>query len=848
MLFRSLIIYLSLLSVLVKSSPAAEGELLMRFDGPSDLRKWKGGQNALKREGIELSPKFALGSNNSLLLLAPRWVPGFPEWPLWQTAKSFAGDWTAYDRLVLDLVNPTDAVELVGIKAVDSETATLSSANWAGTKVTVAPRAHLRAVVPLSLLMKGIRKPFMDQSDIAVLMLYATRPTSEFRLYVSDIRLLRSGEEPGSLPADYIKQLVTLAVDPALQQCHAAFEKSIANLNSISAPLVKTWAQGRLETLRAHLNELEGKTKTPDFQEKEIAPAVESLHALTLEVNRLPSLAALRASVQSSDSSYVVGWVSSMQKVIPREMPLPFLENSASETLSLARNESESIQLVVIPLDQELKNVRVEAGRFATRDGQELPADSVTVQTVGYVRTQKVAYEVDYTGWWPDPLLEFLPHVSIAPEQAQSFWVRIHAPKDQAPGDYEGEITISPENAPPVAKKLTVRVRGFTLSGRPPIPVVMPSYSQRYFEEFSSGDWSTQKLKIADFQADYYIGWDNLYDQRPPDWEVLQRLQSQGRLGKFNLYPLGFSRGQLLRQVSKGGDITEALKALIEKIRPVYEQAKQLGLLDHAYFYGMDELPADLFPELAKITEAVKSEFPGVPIVTTAQDFSYGEKSGIDSVDAWVPLIHEYDPVKAEDARKKGKSVWWYNCKTPAHPYPNQFTEYPAIELRLLHGAIAAKYRPDGFLYYSLFRSWKPQGDPPRRAIDKGPYTDWNPCALAFSEYDIYNGEGYLAYPGPDGRPLASIRLENFRDGFEDLAYWDLLGKQVEALAPKEKQLTTAQSRWLTEARAALDVPADLVKSAHEFTLDPEQVRAWRERLADMIESYPETFPTPNQP
>lgn len=829
-------------------SLAAESEPLIRFDEPSVLQKWKIGHNPLKRDGMELSSKFALSSRNSLLLIAPRWEPGLPEWPLWQTAKSFVGDWSAYDRLVLDLVNPTDAVELVGLKAVDSETATLSSANWAGTKVSVAPRAHLRAVVPLSLLMKGIRKPIMDQTDIAVLMLYATRPASDFQLYVSGIQLLRAGEEPARLPADYIKQLVVLALDPALQKSRAAIAKSTSVLSSITNPVVKTWAQERLESARARLHELERKIEIPDFQETEIAPMVESLHALTLDVNRLPSLAALRVSAQSSDRDYVAGWVSSMQKVIPREMPLPLLENKNSETLSLARNEFESLQLVVVPLDHELKNVRVEAGRFTTSDGKVLPPDSVVIETVGFVRTKKVAYEVDYSGWWPDPLLDFLPSVSIAPEEAQSFWVRVHAPKDLEPGSYEGEITITPENALPWASKLTVKVWDFTLSGKPSIPVAIPSCSQRYFEEFSSGDWNTQKLKIADFQADYYISWDNLYDQRAPDWDVLMHLQSQGRLGMFNLYPLGFSRGSLLRAVSKGGSIAEAVRALVEKIKPVYEQAKRYGLLDHAYFYGMDELPADLFPELAIISEAVKSTFPDVPIVTTAQDFSFGEKSGIKSIDAWVPLIHEYDPVKAEAAREKGLSVWWYNCKTPAHPYPNQFTEYPAIELRLLHGAISAKYRPDGFLYYSLFRSWTPEGDPPRRAIDKGPYTDWNPCALAFSEYDIYNGEGYLAYPGPDGRPLPSIRLENFRDGFEDLAYQDLLEEKIKALASKEKQLTIAQSRWLTEAKAALEVPEDLVKSAHEFTLAPERVRAWRDRLADLIESCPESSSTPNQP
>ena len=37
--------------------------------------------------------------------------------------------------------------------------------------------------------------------------------------------------------------------------------------------------------------------------------------------------------------------------------------------------------------------------------------------------------------------------------------------------------------------------------------------------------------------------------------------------------------------------------------------------------------------------------------------------------------------------------------------------------------------------------------------------------------YYYFNGEGQLIYPGPDGMPYSSIRLENFRDGMEDYEY-----------------------------------------------------------------------------
>jgi len=41
--------------------------------------------------------------------------------------------------------------------------------------------------------------------------------------------------------------------------------------------------------------------------------------------------------------------------------------------------------------------------------------------------------------------------------------------------------------------------------------------------------------------------------------------------------------------------------------------------------------------------------------------------------------------------------------------------------------------------------------------------------------WNIYNGDGAWLCVGPDGTPLATQRLENFRDGLEDFAYVKIL-------------------------------------------------------------------------
>lgn len=848
---RLLFPLLYLLSGILAHAASADEDYtqVFRFDQPDAPRQWIVGQSPLGRDGVKLSDQYVTFSRHSLELLAPAWKPGNQEWPLWRfRGTDFPADWTPYDRLLIDFVNPTTFTELIGIKSVDRETAKHSTGNWRGIKVNVLPRSHLRAVVPLEQLMRGILVRKMDQSDIRAFMLYATRPEGDFRLYVSNITLLKPGQELPPLPREYVEQVLDLRLRPALKESREAMDRLPAQLQGLPHS-IQTWAMSKLRTMHSEWESLDQQVSVPQFSLDQVAEVVEQLEQMTREAKRIPSLIRLCRESMERGEKYVVAWASSMEKVIPREMPLDNLEVRQDGEIQVARNESESIQIAVLPIGNTLQDVRIEIGEFQDSEGHVLPEGTLDVRVVGYVHTRPVPYEVDFTGWWPDPLLDFLNDgVEIADEDAQTFWIRVRPGLEQPAGVYQGTLRVLADNQEPVERTLSIRVRDFELPSTPPIPVAIPNGREHYFSQFSEESWDTLKFKVADFQADYYVSWDNLYATDHLDWEILEHLKAQGRLGMFNLYPLGngVGRGRTALKSIVDGDpeeTREALDKLVARIEPYYQEAKERGLLEHAYFYGMDEAPHDMLYAVKVISDHIKQAFPDIPIATTAFDFTLGERSQADNIDIWVPIIHEYQNEVADAARERGKTVWWYNCKTPAHPYPNQFTEYPAIEQRLMHGAMSAKYEVEGFLYYSFFRAWRLQGTPERQAIDSGPYTEWDPCALAFSEYDLYNGEGYMAYPGPNGRPLASVRLENFRDGFEDLAWWQILQGQVETLLVREKDLTSTEQRWLKEAQEALQVPEDLVKSAHEFTLDSDKVLQWRNRIGDAIEQFAQITP-----
>ena len=453
------------------------------------------------------------------------------------------------------------------------------------------------------------------------------------------------------------------------------------------------------------------------------------------------------ADLRLPSTNLLVGVASSMEKILPRETPF-HLTPARKVELSLARNEKESFQVVVVAAASPVTKVSVSATDLKTAAGAVLPREQVHCEVVGYVETRaRPPYGTSHLGWWPDPILDFLGPVDVAAGDLQSFWIRVHAPQDQAPGLYAGSLSVSAEGVAPRTIPLSVRVRSFTLPKHSPLPVAITFSPEDYpadekqpltgeyrnSPEYPIKAWRKHKLAWADMLADYYINYDSLYRHGPPDFEVVRHLHQRGQLVAFNLGNFdGLS-----------GDPAARTKAL-KDLHTAYDEAVKLGVLDHAYIYGFDECKPEMFPLLEQTAQTLRQEFPKALLMTTSYDQSYGMDSRRqDDGRAGARSRQASSPTKAAKARAAGRQVWWYICCGPHHPHANMFIEYPAIEGRLLMGAMTAKQRPDGFLYYqiSIWNSRKP--------ITSGPFTDWDPRS-----WTTYHGDGSWTCVGPDGKPL----------------------------------------------------------------------------------------------
>ena len=768
---------------------AAHGAVTL-FDFEDEAERKSAPRKFANDRTICVTNVLATSGEHALYFRSGPWRKGLDRWPSFNLHTSVR-DWRGYDRLVIDLVSAGEGEDTLGtfICAPDGR-------RGPNATTTLPSRGYRQWVVPL----RNKWPKNFDPANVGRVHLYLYDPR-DVRVFIDRITLLKEGE---SLPVPD-GPLVGRDLIPFLSKA------------SSEAAAFKGEFAAACAHLRAYCS----------FRE-----------------------ACLKAGQDTSEMS--VGVASPMANVLPRGPEIPAAP-ATNATLRLARNERESLQIVVAPGDRDLSGVRVRVSDLRRADGAVFAATNVACDIVGYVHTvRKPPYQIGrwiatnaapgwvrskthaQTGWWPDPILDFLDGVDVKDADVQSFWVRVHCPEGQPAGIYDGTLTVSADGVRPRDLPFRVRVNDFAVPKESPLPLAVSfapgtfNQSLRKDPDWPGNTWSSHEgheFVWGDFLADYYITMGSIYVSNhwkgKIRWDVLRRLREQGRLGYYNL---GYWDIFVDDARDRKGNATVETEAewrddTVKWLKGNYAKAKELGILDRAYLYGCDEVHTNYFSRMRRCVEILKEELPGVPVSTTAKDAEFGMGTPLDAIDWFTPLTPKYNAEKAAKSRAAGHQVWWYICCDPKAPWANMFVECPAIEGRILMGAATARMRPDGFLYWAV-AFW---GSP--RRITSGPFTDWNPCSV-----DRYHGDGCWTCAGPDDKPLPTLRLENFRDGLEDYAYALELEKKLKARA-------NADDAWAKRAKELLAVPGDVMQSMTQFTGDPATVLRWRDDMADLIEA-----------
>ena len=738
---------------------------------------------------------FATSGRHSLCFKSGLWLEGFDECecPSFNLNPSMR-DWRGYDRLVIDLVSVGEGYDSISAFICESQG---SVKNGLKASITLPARGYSQWVIPLR---KWPRK--CNPANIGCIRLSLNDPC-DVRVFIDHIALLKEGEPP-----------------------------PVPDGLCVGRDLLGLVTDGR------------------DAMRRELTTMKEWL-AHARDFIRFSNMCQLSGI---ASPSMLLGTATSMEKIMPRGK---FSINPVPQDglfVRLAGNEYESVQLLVAPKGTDLKEVRVRVDGDLKGSASTFSAVNIACDVVGYVETiHPPPYKVGEAaptnvapgyvrvmhkpalGWWPDPILGFLDGIEIKDQDVQSFWIRVHCPAEQAAGIYYGALLVSAKGVETVRVPLIVRVNNFTLGRTSALPLAItfaPMANVQWEDSDCQGTvatlaptnmWQKHEQEWVSFLADYLIPYDSLYHGSDTNrLRAIKQLKDEGRLGWFNL---GYWS---LPASTNEADMARWRKRTLPRLVNIYEGAKAIGAQDYAYIYGCDEIDKEHFPAIRAAVQTIKRTLPGVPISTTAYDHEFGVNTPLDVMDWFTPKTSKFDSEKVAASRKAGHQVWWYICCRPHAPYANMFIECPAIEGRLLMGAQSVRKKPDGFLYWQI-SIWNSP-----RCITSGPFTDWNARSM-----NQYYGDGSWTCVGPDGTPLPTIRLENFRDGLEDFAYARLLEQKLKSRTGRFLSSATSSTDddWIKRARELLAVPRDVMDTMRNYTGDPAVVYRWRDAMADLLES-----------
>ena len=180
-------------------------------------------------------------------------------------------------------------------------------------------------------------------------------------------------------------------------------------------------------------------------------------------------------------------------------------------------------------------------------------------------------------------------------------------------------------------------------------------------------------------------------------------------------------------------------------------------------------------------------------------------------IDTWCPAIDKWDGVENQANYADQEERWWYGANNPNYPYPTYDLICTNMSLRM-YGWMQADYGIVGNLYWSANNYMEYTGD----------------AYLGLEQYYTgpagrYNGdntEGFLFYPGGQyglNEPVASMRLEAIRDGYEEYELIYALQEKYEQLGfDSEKALKSITNSLYLDGRTQFTEDVQIFANARK--------------------------------
>ncbi len=508
-----------------------------------------------------------------------------------------------------------------------------------------------------------------------------------------------------------------------------------------------------------------------------------------------------------------VVWVASPWEHVLRDSP-PGEARSAQ--LVAARNEFEPFRVLIRAGTEGLADVQVHASALTGPAGQ-IGAEHVTLSREHYIHVFRPSPASRApTGWYPDALIPFAggdpqrraaakcpaAPFAVAPGENQGVWVDLYVPRDAAPGEYSGTLTVTAAGAQLSTIPVAVRVLPFALPDTMAVRSNFGDLGGRLARHLGMDAGSRAFAAVEDEYIDMLLAHRAIPSSLGriwPRWSPGEGIDDS-RSGERLRAMVEDRHVNALCVPFAYRDEPERCRAYLSDLAD-YLRGK--GWLDLAYIYLEDEPNnAEQYEIVRRQGELIRES--GIRRLCTEQtvtsDPAWGTLYG--AVDIWCPLWCLYDEPTARERQELGEKIWTYTalCQGDGRA-PFWQIDFAPVHFRAPFW-VNWHYGVEGFLYWSSIY-WTAGQDP------------W----VAPHFRDQFWGEGMLLYPGQDAGlngPVPSIRLKLIREAMEDVEYMTL---------------ATAQGH-----RAQVDqIVAGLARSFTDWSQDPEAYMAARARLAALI-------------
>ncbi|MHB8898659.1 MAG: DUF4091 domain-containing protein [Thermoguttaceae bacterium] len=477
-----------------------------------------------------------------------------------------------------------------------------------------------------------------------------------------------------------------------------------------------------------------------------------------------------------------------------------------------ARNEFEPLRVIVRAGDKALSDVRVEAAALVGPAGR-IEASNVALFREHYIDVFKPSPRSKApTGWYPDALVPLAggtdaPQTPPAPMSVeagtnQGIWADVYVPRDTAPGEYSGPITVTADGAKIGSVPVKVRVLPFTLPDTIAVRSNFGSLGSGLARHLGMDTDSKEFAAVEDRYIDTLLAHRAIPSSLGNVWP---KWTPEGGIDDS-------ASGERLRMMVEERHVNSlcvpfAYRSEPEKcrayLRDMGAYLKAKGWLDLAYIYMEDEPnDAEQYETVRKQGEMIRES--GIRRMCTEQTVTSNPEWGnlYGAVDIWCPLWCLYDEPTARQRQELGEEIWTYTALCQGKgTAPFWQIDFAPVHFRAPFW-VNWHYDAKGFLYWSSIY-WGKDQDPWTRPHFR----------------DSFWGEGMLLYPGKTvglAGPAPSIRLKLVREAMEDFEYMTLAAGQGH--------------------KAEVDQIVDgLVSSFDQWSQTPDDYRAARAKLAALI-------------